>query len=320
MSADLILALLRCNLAAAAGVLVVLAARGPARAWFGAHVGYALWLLVPFAASAALLPGPVRAVAPDVSPPGRDWVSAGAHAPELLAVWALGAVASAALGFWSQLRFAAAERAGLAGPAVVGVVQPRIVAPRGFRERFSAEERWLIRSHELAHIERGDLGWNALATLATWACWFNPLAHVARQAMRFDQELACDATVLAGRPDQRRAYAEALLRALPASPTAPFANNWRSGPFEARIRTLLADRPTASRQDAGVAALIALGVATFAVCWAAQPPAAARAAGPAEVHERVILIELQPANPSLAAWAFPPLNRRTFGGHQSRGA
>jgi beta-lactamase regulating signal transducer with metallopeptidase domain len=315
---DLILTLLRTNLAASAGIVVVLAARGPARAWFGAHVGYALWLVVPVAAAAALLPGPVRIPGPNPSLPAKDWLSSGGHGRAVFTIWMLGALASTALGVWSQLRFSAVERAGLAGPAVVGVIQPRIVAPRGFRERFTDAERRLIRTHELAHIERGDPGWNAFATLATWVCWFNPLGHVALRAMRFDQELACDATVLGGRPDLRRAYADTLLKALPASVAAPFANHWRGArhPLEARIRALLADRPADSRQDVGVAALSALVVAAFAVSWAVQPAAAAPAAGSAEPSERVILIELQPADPSLSAWAFGPASRRADGGHR----
>ena len=85
------------------------------------------------------------------------WLSAGGHAGALIAVWLSGAVVAAAAVAWGHGRFSAALRAGRAGPAAVGLFQPKLVLPTDFAARFTAEERRLIRAHELAHIDRGDL-------------------------------------------------------------------------------------------------------------------------------------------------------------------
>src|SRR5579871_5603036 len=206
---DLLLALAKANLAAAAALLAVLALRAPARRAVGAGMAYALWLAVPAAAVGSLLPSlqtpgwpSAMAAASEV---GRNWLTP-ARAADLIELWLAGFAASIALAFWRQGRFAAAERAGRAGPAVVGVLQPRLVAPRDFAERFSDAQRRLIRAHERAHMDRHDNRANALAVAAVWVCWFNPLAHVALRAFRCDQELACDATVMARIPGARRAY------------------------------------------------------------------------------------------------------------------
>ena len=43
--------------------------------------------------------------------------------------------------------------------------------------------------------------------------WFNPLIHLAAHLIRIDQEIACDETVVARHPGDRKAYAQALLKA-----------------------------------------------------------------------------------------------------------
>jgi len=53
-------------------------------------------------------------------------------------------------------------RAGV-GPAVVGVLRPRIVTPSDFETRFSEDERALILAHERTHLRRGDHIANAVA-------------------------------------------------------------------------------------------------------------------------------------------------------------
>ena len=81
----------------------------------------------------------------------------------------------------------------------------------------------------------------AAAAVASCVCWFNPLAHLAVRAMRLDQELACDATVLERAPGARRLYAETLLRTHPAAAEPMLGCQWRSGPahpLETRIRAL----------------------------------------------------------------------------------
>lgn len=278
MTADLLAALARCNVAAGAAILVVLALRAPLRRWFGAGRAYAAWLIVPVGALGSLMPtqvssdaaGPVEAANDRVV----DWLSVGGHTGALALIWLGGALAAIAIAAWRHWRFAAAVRAGRAGPAAVGVFQPRLVTPADFAQRFSDDERRLVRAHELAHIERLDARYNAAAALATWVCWFNPLLHLAVRAMRLDQELACDATVLSRQPAARRLYAETLLRTNPGVAPA-LGCQWRSPahPLEARISMLAARPPSQARLDLGLALLVVALASAFGAAWALQPPA-----------------------------------------------
>src|SRR6185437_11079103 len=190
-TAELLVALARANLAAGAAIVAVLALRSPARRAFGAHLAYALWLMVPAAAAGVLTPalgspGLVPALA-GAGAAGRSWLAAPGRAQGLAALWLAGFAASAALALWRQSRFAAAARAGRAGPAVAGLLRPRLIMPSDFDARFSPAEQRLIRAHELAHIERQDGRVAALAVVAGWVCWFNPLAPAALAAFRTDQ-------------------------------------------------------------------------------------------------------------------------------------
>ncbi len=304
-TAELLVALARANLAGGAAILLVLALRAPARRAFGAHLAYGLWLMVPAAAAGALTPAigspgwaPVIAAAGDA---GRAWLAGSGHAGGLAALWLAGFAANAALALWRQSRFAAAARAGRAGPAVVGVVRPRLVTPADFCQRFSAADRRLIRAHELAHIDRQDGRVAALAVVAVWVCWFNPLVHVALAVFRGDQELACDATVMMRMPKARRAYAATMLRTEPLARDVVFGCPWlaTAHPLAIRLAMLARRAPDPMRRDLGVAAMSTLALASFAAAWAAQPPPPTAPAGPT-----VILMELAPATPQETAWVY----------------
>jgi len=53
MTAELLLTLARCNLAAGAAILAVLVLRGPLRRWLGAQRAYGVWLSFRWRAWAA---------------------------------------------------------------------------------------------------------------------------------------------------------------------------------------------------------------------------------------------------------------------------
>lgn len=309
-TADLIAGLLRANLAAGAAILLVLALRTRARRLFGAHLAYGLWLMVPAAVAGVLIPTPPlgapgwAAVIAGAGDAGRAWLSAAGNAYAVAALWLAGFAANAALAFWRQSRFAAVVRAGRAGPAVVGVLRPRLVIPSDFEARFSDVERRLIRAHELAHIERQDGRLAALALAAVWLCWFNPLAHVALARFRADQELACDATVMQRMPRRRRAYAAALLRTEPAARDVVFGCAWvvAAHPLAARLAALVRRAPDQMRHDLGVGAVVTLALASFAAAWTAQPPSLVARAEPAAPS--VILMELSPPDPQETAWVY----------------
>ena len=92
--------------------------------------------------------------------------------------------------------------------------------------------------------------------------------------MRLDQELACDATVIARLPGERRRYAEALLSGQHTSIQAPLGCHWSAGthPLEARIVTLMQPQPARERQDAGMIGLAILAAVIGIAAWAVQPP------------------------------------------------
>jgi hypothetical protein len=173
-----------------------------------------------------------------------------------------------------QLEFMRAVRRGVAGPAVVGFVRPRIVTPADFERRFTTREQAVVLAHERAHIRRQDARANALVATARCLCWFNPFIHVAAFLMRIDQELACDATVVARHPKARRPYAEAMLKAEFADRPLPLGCFWPAGtehPLTERIAMLKLNRPSPLNRLAGGAALVVLCGGSGLAAWASQP-------------------------------------------------
>lgn len=283
---DVLAILAVANLAAAAAVVLVLAIRRPARRWFGPGVAYGLWALAPLAALAMLLPGrtvtvvveaagvaataPVEATlsAQPGTPPALDLLSLAAG------LWIAGAIASLAWLAWKQLEFGRAARAGLAGPAVIGVLRPRIVTPSDFARRYTAREQAVVLAHEAAHIARHDSRINAVVALARCLNWFNPLVHVLAHYLRIDQELACDAAVVAAHPQARRSYAEAMLKTQLASRPLPLGCYWPASgvhPLAERVSLLARPEPSTARRRLGLAAVVLLGAVAAGSTWAARP-------------------------------------------------
>lgn len=275
---ELVEALLRANLAAAAAVLVVLALRRPARALFGAELAYCLWLAPLLAGAASFLPARSRTAAEAVAPTlFSDPVTALAgdgRAGPLLALWLAGAATTAVLMAVAQLRFLRQARLGLAGPALVGVVAPRLVTPSDYERLYTDEERDVIRAHERMHMDRDDNLINALVAALQVLCWFNPFVHSAAACLRTDQELACDAAVVARHPRMRRRYAETLLKTQLAPAALPLGCYWpapRRHPLEERIELLRRRGPRVQLHLAGAAAVMLVTAGSGAGSWLAKP-------------------------------------------------
>ena len=254
--AALAAAFLAVNAAAGAAVLAVAPARLAARRAFGPTTAYQLWAIPPLVALVALLFVLI--------PSDGDHVSAAVVLAEqlpsvglLATAWALGAAALAAVFALAQARFLAEVRAGRGGPAVVGLISPRIVLP--IDDRYTAQERELIRAHERAHVARKDPRAAALAALFQCLCWFNPCVHVAAYLVRLDQELACDAAVMMRRPNARALYAKTLLKTQLAATSLPFGCYWPARgrhPLEVRIGLLKPRTDTA--RPSGTSVVLAL--------------------------------------------------------------
>jgi beta-lactamase regulating signal transducer with metallopeptidase domain len=285
---DALLILVAANLAAAAAVALVMILRATARRLFGARIAYGLWLLVPLAALGMLLPSRVVTVTmATASAPAADaqlpamhaaaaLASADAFDPWLLAagVWIAGAVANLAWMAWRQAQFARDAEAGRAGPAAVGLLRPRVVTPSDFGRRYSPREQFVVLAHEETHIARQDTRINALVAAARCVNWFNPMLHVLARFLRIDQELACDAQVIARHPKVRRAYAEAMLKTQLAARPLPLGCYWLAAtphPLAERIRLLARPTPHRTQHAMGVAVLGALCAAAVGSTWASKP-------------------------------------------------
>jgi beta-lactamase regulating signal transducer with metallopeptidase domain len=194
----------------------------------------ALALMPPADAAAYAQPLPIAAE------PGlvADWPAL------LLALWAAGSLAFLAIQWARHLRFVGgAVREGsvlsrhggvevivsdlVPGPMAAGIIRRRILLPADFLNRYSPAERHMALLHEGAHHDRMDLAANLAGLVVLAVHWWNPIAHLAWRAFRADQELACDASVLAGSDGETRAtYGRAVLKsACIATPVAACAMN-----------------------------------------------------------------------------------------------
>lgn len=300
MSADILAILLRVTLIASAALAVILVLRRPLRALFGAQVAYAFWLLAPIATLVAFIPArTVMADAPAALEVAHEAANAPAApiaeaasaltaapaeiafslAPLLLFVWLAGAFFGVLLLLRSHQRFMC--NADEAGPAVVGILRPRIVLPADFEARYTPAERDLVVAHEQSHIAAFDAQINALAAFVQCLSWFNPLVHLARKALRIDQELACDARVMARHVDAKRTYAEAMLKTQLAAQPVPLGCQWPpigAKPLKERITMLSRPLPSTLRATFGAALCAAATIALAGAVWIAQPPRIAYAA------------------------------------------
>ncbi|MCI1710587.1 MAG: M56 family metallopeptidase [Chiayiivirga sp.] len=263
MTAELVDLLLETTLAISVAASAVLLLRRPFRRLIGARSAYALWLLLPAAGVAVLLPARrvVLELPLDVPVPQATAATL-AHAaveapfdaaPWLLALWIAGALALALGLTWQQRRFRRAlgklrvrsdgslqaENAD-AGPVVIGLWRSRIVLPADFDSRYSELERDLVLRHERAHLLRRDPLANLVAAALRCVYWFNPLLHPTPwAASASNQELAVDATVLAQRPEARRSYADAMLKTQLMFEPPPLGCHWQSAhPLKERIAML----------------------------------------------------------------------------------
>lgn len=250
----------------------------------GPAVTYAAWLLIPLLLATAALPRPAQeplrlllqatdlggdtaasSLRAAAATPGPDWPQLGTL------LWLAGATLTL-LAQWRRQH--ALERQGSclpagSSPALIGLLRPRVVLPADFEQRFTPAQQRLVLAHEQMHLQRLDNLWTLLATLVVALNWWNPLAWWALRRMRADQELACDAAVLALEPDSRDIYTQALLAAHGLNDhAAPLASRWITvHPLVERISMLNSPRPMTRRHSVLLAAGLLL---TSTLAWTAQ--------------------------------------------------
>lgn len=296
MSADILQLLIEATVVTSLATIVVMAMRIPMRKLFGARVAYTVWGLIPLALIAVFIPAreivitmvdqtvttaseatPVLAATPLETTADPSLL--------LLMIWVAGATVCSFLFARQQRRFVDSlgslnpcfEKVFLAennsqGPAVIGVLQPRIVLPSDFNQRYNREEQDLVLTHEQVHLSRGDTRVNLLATFLQCVFWFNPLLHWAGSRFRFDQELSTDANVLSKFPTAKKSYADAMLKTQMASIGLPVACHWQGQhPLKERILMLKKSSPRKLHRVLGftLVAVVSLGGAFAA--WSTQP-------------------------------------------------
>ena len=183
------------------------------------------------------------------------------------------------------------------GPYISGVLKPKILLPVDFFQRFSVVQQQLIIEHELAHWRRGDLLCNMLALVVLMLFWFNPLCWLAYKAYRQDQELACDALVLANASTADKiAYGKALL-----SNTEPTPFRWQGLTTHYTEIKQMKQRLLQLQTQQGfskTALVTAVALVLTAGLWLQQP---AQAAGAAKKNEPAPVMRVEPKYPIQAA-------------------
>ncbi|MNM57297.1 Regulatory protein BlaR1 [compost metagenome] len=286
--------LLMTALASSAAMTVVMLLRRPVRHWLGASAAYLLWLAVPVAIGAVLLPAP-RVVATalhaaDASPSigtaiavplqslptwplllGGIWVcgallmAVGLIGQQRRFVRGLGRVERRADGFWQA-------QAVLGLPAAMHVWRPRIVLPAGFEQRYTPQEQQLVLLHEQTHVRRGDIVVNALLAVMQCLHWFNPLLPFALRRCRDDQELSCDERVVARVGGARRSYGNAMLKTGLVLSPLPVGCHWQN-PHPLKERIAMLKRPVPGRKQWLTMVMLSVGMSSGLgyAAWAAQP-------------------------------------------------
>ena len=100
------------------------------------------------------------------------------------------------------------------GPAVYGVLRPRIVLPEDLIATASPEQLDAVLAHELIHIRRRDPLMAGVQTAALVLWWWHPLVWWASRAASRVREHCCDEELLAAGLARAEAYAQALIDVL----------------------------------------------------------------------------------------------------------
>lgn len=287
----------------------------------GAALAYRSWILIPLLLLAVVLPLPPLMGVEGIPLPtlvALPSVAAGVQASSfnavsvLLLAWSAGGAVTLARACIAQRRFVRAMGAlqrredgswqasadpGL--PALVGLLRPRVVVGPAFDAMFDARQRALVLRHEQSHRQHGDHWANAMLLLLRCLFWFHPLARWTARRFQRDQELACDARVLADDPAQRRSYAMALLAAQGVHPGVAVACHWR-GPsqLKERISMLKQGKRGWVSTTGGQLLLAGLCIGAGGIAWAGQAVPPPETVAPASVDRQATALQMvAPAYP-----------------------
>ena len=168
------------------------------------------------------------------------------------------------------------------GPALVGLLRPRLVVPQLILTNFSEQELRSVFLHELVHYRRRDVAMNYLLAALTALHWFNPLVWLAFARLRAERELACDQAVMKlSPPRERLAYGCTILKLLelagrgPQVPAAAVGVIGNKGLMQRRIAMIARfdRRPSNLSFTAAALSLVVAGATLTAPTFAQDKPA-----------------------------------------------
>ena len=116
-------------------------------------------------------------------------------------------------------------------PFLVGIARPTIVVPHTLDE----SHKEAVFAHELAHLRRRDLTWNALFWALQTALWFHPLSWFSRRYHALEVESACDELTLQLTQIAPKSYGALLIGAESAQPS-PLTAGVNDGFFALQTR------------------------------------------------------------------------------------
>ena len=157
-----------------------------------------------------------------------------------------------------------------AGPAVVGLLRPRVVLPAWVRGVEPSKQK-LILAHEEEHLGAGDAVLRFFMALLLIAFPWNPVLWLHYRRLCLAIELDCDQRVMERLPHRRWLYGDLLFRvgaragSRPGLALAAFAE--RPSFLETRIRKLLSKAPEVGMAKVAFlafAAIMVIGVAVWA--------------------------------------------------------
>ena len=278
-------------IATSVAIVVIAILRPLVNHFCGAIATLRLWWVLPLAILSALIPKVQQVVISEATTTSAVTMSTSMEvvAPAatfswqalFVVVWLIGFACYAGWLVVAQWRFAKAvawrKRFGISpagtSPAMLGILQPRLVLPRDFRQRYSRAERRLILQHERTHVKRGDSITNLAMAVLTASQWWNPLVIFASRALSRDQERACDASVIHRHPNQLRTYADALSKTVcRTSSYLPLVCQWQSfHPTVERIAMLKRHRDRHARLNLAATIIACAAALASAIGYAARP-------------------------------------------------
>jgi beta-lactamase regulating signal transducer with metallopeptidase domain len=157
--------------------------------------------------------------------------------------------------------------AGGQGPLAVGLKKKLVVLPAS-AVQLDDDVTHAVLAHEIAHHERRDLVWIAIAEVLKSIAWFNPLAHLIARALVASREDGSDDCAVARTSNDPFTYARALLQSARMVAQPQPLGVVAAHPMGKRLQRLL-DGGAAREGRLGLA-----GIIIIVICGAAAIPGA----------------------------------------------